>query len=101
MWRKARGEFSWLKHGLIPGVGGIVMLFAFYKTVVPLPTGVTRPMPFIFVGIVVVAAVAAILIKRRNPNSLSLLGQVVFVESEKALPEALVHEASGDDPITG
>lgn len=101
MWRKARSEFSWLKHGLIPAIGGVVMVFAFYKTVVPLPTGVTRPMPFIFVGIVVLSALAAIIIKRRNANTLSLLGQVVFVESEKALPEALVHEASGDDPITG
>jgi hypothetical protein len=50
---------------------------------------------------VLASAIAAILIKRRNPNALSLLGQVVFVESEKAMPEALVHEASGDDPITG
>jgi amino acid transporter len=101
MWRKERSEFSWLKHGVIPTVGGIVMLFAFYKTVVPLPSGVEKPMPFIFVGIVVVATVAAYLIKRRDPERLSLVGQVVFVESEKAGPEALVHEATGDDPITG
>jgi amino acid transporter len=100
MWRKAHGEFSWLKHGVIPAVGGIIMLFAFYKTVIPLPTGVDRPMPFIFAGIVILSAAAAILIKRRNPEQLSLLGQHVFVESEKALPEALVHEASGEDPIT-
>lgn len=100
MWRKARDEFSWVKHGLVPAIGGIVMLFAFYKTVVPLPAGVEKPMPFIFVGIVIVAAAVAIVIKRRNPERLSMLGQVVFVESEKALPEALVHEASGEDPIT-
>lgn len=100
MWRKERGEFSWLKHGVIPGIGGIVMLFAFYKTVVPLPAGVEKPMPFIFVGIVIVAAAAAYYIKRRNPERLSLVGQVVFVESEKAGPEALVHEATGEDPIT-
>jgi hypothetical protein len=76
------------------------MLFAFYKTVIPLPTGVDRPMPFIFAGIVILSAAAAIIIKRRNPEQLSLLGQHVFVESEKALPEALVAEASGEDPIT-
>jgi amino acid transporter len=100
MWRKARGEFSWLKHGLVPAIGGVIMLFAFYKTVIPLPTGVDRPMPFIFLGIVVVSTVAAFIIKRQDPGRLSLLGQVVFVESEKALPEALLAEASGDDPIT-
>jgi len=100
MWRKARGEFSWLKHGVIPAVGGIVMVFAFYKTVVPLPTGVEKPMPFVFVGIVLVSIIAVLIIRRRNPERVALLGQVVFVESERALPEALVHEASGDDPIT-
>jgi amino acid transporter len=100
MWRKARDEFSWLKHGVIPGIGGIVMIFAFYKTVVPLPAGVEKPMPFIFVGIVLLAVIAVLIIRRRSPAQIALLGQTVFVESEKALPEAFVHEASGDDPIT-
>jgi amino acid transporter len=101
MWRKYRSEYSWVKHFVIPTVGGAVMLFALYKSVVPLPVGVERPMPFIFAGVVVASCVVVLILRRTNPERIAGLGQTIFVEAEQARDESLIAEAEGRNPITG
>jgi hypothetical protein len=100
MWRKHRDEFSWFKHFAVPGVGGVVMLFALYKTVIPLPTGVLRPMPFIFLAVIVVSIVTVLILKNRNPKLIESIGQSVFVDVEKVRPEAMIAEVNDRDVIT-
>jgi amino acid transporter len=100
MWRKHRREHSWFRHVAVPGVGGVVILYALYKSVIPLPTGVERPMPFILLGIIVASIVLVLIMKRTNPSSLEKVGKSVFVEAAVARPEALLAEVEGRDLIT-
>jgi amino acid transporter len=86
MWRKHRDEFSWFRHGVVPSLAAIVIVYALYNSVFPLPTGALGPMPFIFVGIVVAAAVFVIILRRNNPERVGLLGEVVFVEAASTVP---------------
>ena len=37
MWTKYRGEFSWWRHGLLPALGAVTFIAAFWFSVVPLP----------------------------------------------------------------
>lgn len=100
MWRKHRDEYSWFKHFIVPMVGGLVMVYALYKSVVPLPTGVLRPMPFILLGITIASIVLVLILKQVNPRLIETFGKTVFVDAAKARPEAMLAEAEGRSPIT-
>lgn len=100
MWNKHRAEYSWFKHFVIPTIGGVVMAFALYKSVVPLPTGVEKPMPFIFGAIVVASIVMVLILKKTSPKTMSTFGQKVFVSAESARAEALLAEFADRNPIT-
>ena len=86
MWQKHRNEFSWFRHGVVPTLAGLVILYALYNSIIPLPTGPLASMPFIFAGIVVGSVVLVTFLRRNNPERVSLIGDVVFVEAASKLP---------------
>ena len=100
MWRKRRDEFHWFKHFVVPMVGGLVMVFALYKSVYPLPVGVDHSMPWILALSIVAAIILAVVLKAINPDLVSKFGKSIFVDAASARPEAMLAETQDRDVIT-
>ena len=81
MWTKYRAEFSWWRHGLLPGLGAITFIAAFWFSVVPLPAAPLSYFPAIVAGWVIVGLVVMLYIKARDPRRLDVIGETIFVDS--------------------
>jgi amino acid transporter len=87
-WRVRRDEFSWVRHGLVPLIGFILMIPAFISTLggiyIPIadftPTQLSEPYSFVppIVAIWIVAGIIiGIVLRGRNPERMSALGEAV------------------------
>jgi amino acid transporter len=89
-----RADRSLLRHVILPVAGVLVLLIPVYGQVYPPPDPPLRYFPYLVVAFIVVAAVAATVMGRRNPGLLSRAGAVLAsgdTGGETADPD-------GDDP---
>ncbi len=89
MWRKRRSEFSWLWHGLFPVIAMVIMGFGLYTSLHPLPAYPENFMPFFVLGWIAVGVIWMLVLRRRNPRKLQLIGQIVFLDVEVTTPAAV------------
>jgi amino acid transporter len=100
MWTKHRTEFSWLLHGILPSISSLVIVLALIFTVYPLPASPLNTMPFILLGITVLAIVWVLWLLRNDPERVERVGATVFVTSEELVAGAtstLSHSTVSND----
>jgi len=98
MWTKYRGEFSWWRHGLLPFLGAITFIAAFWFSVVPLPAAPLSYFPFLIAGWVVIGLVLMLYIRARDPRRLDIIGKTMFVEADEEF-EAGIEKLGLDEEI--
>lgn len=91
MWTKYRGEFSWWRHGLLPLLGAVTFIAAFWFSVVPLPAAPLSYFPFLIAGWVVIGLVVMLYIRARDPHRLDVIGKTMFIDEVDA-PSEVVDE---------
>jgi amino acid transporter len=84
MWTKYRGEFSWWRHGLLPGAGAIVFVLALWFSVVPLPAAPLSYFPIIIIAWVAIGLGLMLWIRARDPRRLDTIGETMFIEADEA-----------------
>jgi amino acid transporter len=89
MWTKYRGEFSWWRHGLLPVLGAVTFIAAFWFSVVPLPAAPLSYFPFLIAGWVVIGLVVMLYIRARDPRRLDVIGETMFIDEIDAPPSVV------------
>jgi len=88
IYRRYRDEFSVIVHVVFPVLSSAIFLVAIYLSVHPYPTTApTDTFPWLLVGFIIAAIIAAWVLRRRSSPVLERLGSVLFMEAQ-ATPEA-------------
>jgi amino acid transporter len=93
MWRKHRSEFSWIWHGLFPGIAVVIMAYGLYASLHPLPAYPENFMPFFVLGWILVGVIWMLYLRARDPGKLRLIGRIIFLDTER--PAAVPVAAGG------
>ena len=67
MWRKHRSEFSWVWHGLFPGIAVVIMGYGLYASLHPLPAYPENFMPFFVLGWILVGVIWMLYLQGARP----------------------------------
>lgn len=81
--RDYRPEFSWLRHGVFPVVGAVLMLLPIYGLIWPVPAYPSNLVPWITLGWLAVGGIYLWVIHRRRQDLLTAMGRV-FEEPDEA-----------------
>jgi amino acid transporter len=107
VWRDYRPEFSYLRHGLLPVISIVAMVWVLYGNVHPYPPAPLRWFIYATIGVILVSIGVAYWIEKRRPDAMLRAGELladIEVEEESALagssPSAL-RERPGADPAGG
>lgn len=73
----AKAERSIWKHVVLPVAGILLLVIPIYGQVYPLPAAPIRYFPYVVLAVIVVAAVAATILGRRDPETLRRAGAVL------------------------
>lgn len=82
IWRRHRNEFSVLLHVVFPTLSSLTFVAAIWLNVQPWPPAPLAYFPWIILVVVALAAIGAVILKRRNSAVLDRLGSVLFMEAE-------------------
>lgn len=80
-WRKHRGEFNWLRHGILPSIGSLLMLLPIYGLVWPVPNWPYSLVPYLLAIWIIVGVVYFAAMRSRNPRVVAAMGRVWESES--------------------
>jgi len=81
MWRKHRSEFSWIWHGLFPGIAIVIMAYGLYASLHPLPAYPENFMPFFVLGWILIGVIWMLYLRARDPGKLRLIGRIIFLDT--------------------
>jgi amino acid transporter len=95
IWRRYRAEFNPLLHGVAPVVSAVIFLVAIWLNIHPWPAGVLRSFPWILLGWVIVSVAWVAFLRRRRPEAITRLGEVLFLHTAEAADADLVAEVEG------
>jgi amino acid transporter len=79
MLRYRRDEFHWLRHGALPVLAVIALLYPLYNVVIPLPPMPNAIFPFVVAGWIVIGIAIAVALSRARPE---LIQQASVVAEE-------------------
>lgn len=71
------GEFNWLRHGVLPGLGATLMIGLLVGQIVEQTAAPYTWLPFVIVAWVLLTFVGAIVLWARRPETVSLAGRVL------------------------
>lgn len=82
--RAYKGSYSAFKHVLVPIIAFAVFALAMYGSVYPVPTAPYNLMPYVILVWLIVGLIIVSALRRRNPQMVSRLGQMLGEEGEVA-----------------
>jgi amino acid transporter len=82
--RNHPSEFSWWRHGLLPGLGAVIALLPLYGAVWPVPPFPMNLEPYAFIVWMVVGAAYLAYAVRYRPHVLEGMGRVFAPEADPA-----------------
>jgi amino acid transporter len=101
MWRKHRSEFSWVWHGLFPGIAVVIMGYGLYASLHPLPAYPENFMPFFVLGWILIGVIWMLYLRARDPGKLRLIGRIIFLDTERPAAVPVAAGAAGEPPPPG
>ncbi|HEX4724216.1 MAG TPA: APC family permease [Pseudonocardiaceae bacterium] len=79
------GEFQWLRHGVLPTVGALLMVGLLVGQIVEQTTAPYTWFPWVIVAWVVLVAIGAVLLERARPAVVAVAGGVFGAEADEEL----------------
>jgi amino acid transporter len=101
MWRKHRSEFSWVWHGLFPGIAVVIMGYGIYASVHPLPAYPQNFMPFFVLGWIAVGVIWMLYLRARDPAKLRLIGRIIFLDTDRPGAVSVAAGDASEPPAAG
>jgi amino acid transporter len=95
IWRRYRSEFNPLLHAVCPGLSAAIFLVAIWLNIHPWPGGVLRFFPWLLLAWVVAAVAWMAVLRKRRPEAITRLGDVLFMHTAEAAEADLVAEVEG------
>jgi amino acid transporter len=96
-WTRYRGEFSWVKHGLIPVLASAILLVGLYYSVTPWPAWPLNLAVIIVAAWLALGVLLAVLLGRSRREALERAAQLMFTGDEESGEAA----DTGEPAITG
>ena len=101
MWRKHRSEFSWIWHGLFPGIAVVIMAYGLYASLHPLPAYPENFMPFFVLGWILVGVLWMLYLRARDPAKLRLIGRIIFLDTPGPAAVPVAAGGASEPPPAG
>jgi amino acid transporter len=86
IWRDYRSEFSWIRHGALPVVSIVAMIWVLWGNIHPYPPAPLRWFIYATVGVLLISLLVAQLLARRRPDAMERAGMLLAdIEHEEAM----------------
>jgi amino acid transporter len=96
IWRRCRDEFNVVLHAVFPGLSAVIFLVAIWLNVHPWPSGVLSVFPWLLLAWVAGSVAWVMVLRRRRPETITNLGDVLFMHTAETAEGGLAAEASAE-----